>query len=289
MIPSFYKPNVLAWPVLAILFCLLFPNNSQAQSTSDTTVIELFAIPGPDEILHYVNKDELKFTTAILNSTKKTDRYITSKDQYIALGVYIADLAYCLSFKQTAKALDYLNVIDDLGKSLNVFPTNMDDIKNRFSENLGNIDTLKQLYLEVYELTMDKMFESSRFNHYTLVSAGTFVESIYLALNSTQAKTQSKDFRRRLGDQNYISQQLMSMYNKNLDKKTKELVLAEYNPLALAFDEFGSKASPASAKKRYDGAIVINKHKEEMVESESFSSLHAELAKLRAVWTKNLK
>jgi hypothetical protein len=253
----------------------------------DTAVIELFAIPGPDEIMHYVAKDDLKYTPSLLNDTKNNSLYMTSKDRYVALGIYLADLAYCVSFKQTNNAIKYLDVIDDLGKKLNVFPSNIDDIKSRFADNIGNVDTLKALYAEVYESVMDNLFATSRYGHYTLISAGTFVESVHLAVNSTEMDAHSNDFKRRLGDQSRVAQSLMRMYGKNLDKKTQEQIIAEFGPFAKVFESYGAKSSPVSATKRYDGMVVISPSKEAITTQKYLLELLNELTKLRALWSKN--
>jgi hypothetical protein len=285
----FKSPNrrIIFLFVILLTFVRAGANNYVFVSPEDTTVVELFAIPGPDEILHYVSRDELKFNKLLLNNPNKTDIYMTSKERYVALGVYLADLAYCVSFKQTNSAIKYLNVIDEMGKKLNVFPSNIEDVKSRFAENIGNIDSLKALYSEVYELVMDHIFATSRYNHYTLVSAGTFVESVYLAVNSTQLATHSSGFNRRLGDQNRVAQTLMQMFVKNLDVQTQEVIVSEFKPFAEAFDAYGSKASPQSAKTRYDGTVVISPSHEALVTQKSLTQLTDELVKLRTLWTKN--
>lgn len=278
----------------AVSFCLVWMPLQQlraevkpAPALQDTAVVELFAVPSPDEVLHYVSKDELKFQPRLLNKAANKTRYNTSKEQYIALGSYLADLAYCVSFKQSTSALEYFQTIDEMGKNLNIFPSQIEKIKNRFADNVGNVDTLKQLYYEVYEIVMDNLFETSRFNHYTLVSAGAFAESIYLAVNSTQMDMQSNDFKRRLGDQNLILEQLQSMIGKYLDKTTRDMMLAEMKPLVTAFEGYSAKASPASAQKRHDGAVVISSSRSAESTKKSLVELNAELTKLRMLWTKN--
>jgi hypothetical protein len=259
---------------------------SNAATAQDTAVVELFSVPAPDEILHYVNKDEIRYQQRLLNKTANKNLYTTSKDQYISLGIYLADLAYCVSFKQSGHALEYFQLIDEMGKTLNIFPSSIETIKSRFSENLGQIDSLKQMYYEVYEMVMDNLFETSRFNHYTLVSSGAFVESVYLAVNSTQPDKRSNDFKRRLGDQKMVFDQIISMSNKYLDATNKKLLLTDIQSLVEAYDGYSSKSSPPSAHKRYDGAVVISSTKAAEATDQSLLELNTELTKLRMLWTK---
>ncbi|MFT3739965.1 MAG: hypothetical protein QM786_14530 [Breznakibacter sp.] len=280
--------------VFTVACCLVWGASQSAEAAAfletpvqDTAVIELFAVPSPDEVLHYVSKDELKYHPRLLNKTVNKTLYGTSKEQYLALGCYLADLAYCVSFRQSSTALEYFQVIDEMGKNLNIFPSQIEKIKNRFSDNIGNVDTLKQLYYDVYEIVMDNLFETSRFNHYTLVSAGAFVESVYLAVNSTQMDMQSNDFKRRLGDQKLILDQLQSMIGKYLDKTTKEMMLSEIKSIVAAFDAYSTKTSPPTAQKRYDGAVVISSNRSAESTKKSLMELNAELTKLRMLWSKN--
>jgi hypothetical protein len=278
----------------AILFIFCINLQSVTGQTSnqdvlnDTTVVELFAIPSPDEIIDYVAQKNLKYQKEKLFNTENLDgRFLTAKDKYIALGMTLTDLAYTVSFKKYDASYKYLQAIDNLGKQLNVIPPQIEQIKERFFNNMNQPDTIKAIYFEVYELVMMNFYENNRFNHYTLISSGIFIESLFLSINSVDKQTQDQEFKKRIWEQKMVYDQLISMIEKNLDASSKTLLKSEMSPLGICFAKYAGNISVVNKPEKQSNDVIVIGNKESIIDLNSaIPDVKKQIETLRAMWCK---
>jgi hypothetical protein len=243
--------NNLAYPIA------IFTNHN---SENDTIVTEIYSIPSPEEIMYYINNGEIHYQSDLLSNNNH--EHFIDYQEYLILGSNLADLSYCVYLGQKSKVLTYFQTISVSAKRLNLLTKDIETIKERFERNLLQIDSLKEIYEEVYDLMMKQLNESKRYNHYTIVSLGIFVESIYLILNSSKLENSNKQFKRRVGDQQYILIQINEMIDRYLDNSNKLKYKKELELLNLAFQKYSVKAASPTSRLRYDGTIVISASKE---------------------------
>lgn len=288
----FFRKPIEALSIIAILLCTFnqstFAQSSNTTVIEDTTVVELFAIPSPDEIIDYVAQKNLRFQKDILFNTENLDgRFLTAKDKYIALGMALTDLAYTVSFNKLDASYKYLQAIDDLGKQLNVIPPQIEQIKDRFFNNMNQPDTIKAIYFEVYELVMLNFYENNRFNHYTLISSGIFIESLYLSVNSVDRETQDKEFQKRIWEQKMVYDQLMSMIGKNLDATSRTLLKNEMTPLGNCFAKYSGNSPVANKPEKQSSDVIVIGNKESKIDlNAAIPEVRSQIEILRAKWCK---
>jgi len=287
-----FRKQIEVFSVIAILLCNCNQSvSAQSSNTSiieDTTVVELFAIPSPDEIIDYVAQKNLKYQKDILFNTDNLDgRFLTAKDKYIALGMALTDLAYTVSFNKFDASYKYLQTVDELGKQLNVIPPQIEQIKDRFFNNMNQPDTIKAIYFEVYELVMMNFYENNRFNHYTLISSGIFIESLYLSVNSVDRQTQDKEFQKRIWEQKMVYDQLMSMIGKNLDAASKTLLKNEMTPLGNCFAKYAGNNPVANKPEKQNNDVIVIGNKESKIDLDTaIPEVTSQIEILRAKWCK---
>jgi hypothetical protein len=287
-----FRKQIEVLSVIALLLCnynqRIFAQSSNTSITEDTTVVELFAIPSPDEIIDYVAQKNLKYQKDILFNTNNLDgRFLTAKDKYIALGMALTDLAYTVSFNKFDASYKYLQAVDDLGKQLNVIPPQIEQIKDRFFNNMNQPDTIKAIYFEVYELVMMNFYENNRFNHYTLISSGIFIESLYLSVNSVDRQTQDKEFQKRIWEQKMVYDQLMSMIGKNLDAASKTLLRNEMTPLGNCFAKYAGDNPVANKPEKQNNDLIVIGNKESKIDlNAAIPEVRSQIEILRAKWCK---
>ena len=76
-------------------------NDSIKTSIKDNSYLEsvYYRFPTPNEIFGFINNEKLKFDQSLLNKSENSEKYIDSKTQTIALGLYVSDLAYITLFE----------------------------------------------------------------------------------------------------------------------------------------------------------------------------------------------
>src|SRR5690554_1773930 len=220
-------------------------------------LVEFYSIPSPDEILSYIHNNEIQYTPDIISDEKKKSDYRTSTEKLLALGFYMADMAYTITYNQSATSLSYFEVVEDLGKNLNIFPSEVEALGQRIIKNMNRMDSLNILYDEVYLTIIGNLHETDRFGEYAIISAGGFIESLHLALNSNGTKIMEDEFIKRVWDQKMIMDQLHKMFERYLSPTVKSSIIKDITPLTEAFNEFIQHNTVTSSSTRKDGAVII--------------------------------
>src|ERR1051326_1883416 len=101
-----------------------------------------YSLPSPLVMAKVFKKTGLKYVEGVANSPDNVSKYSSTQSKTLNLGVYSADLAYCVLNKQSQQASKYMESVkklsDDLGMST-LF--NSDDYLKRFKNNLNNEDS----------------------------------------------------------------------------------------------------------------------------------------------------
>lgn len=249
-------------------------------------VVEFYSIPSPDEILSYIRNNEIQYTQEILTDETQISKYRTSTEKLIALGLNLADMAYSISYNQTSTSLNYFEVVEDLGKNLNIFPPEVEEIGQRIIKNMNRLDSLNMLYDEVYLTIIGNLHETRRFGEYAIISAGGFVESLYLALNSKGTKIMEDEFNQKVWEQKMIMDQLHKMFDRYLSSSVKTKMLKDIAPLTEAFNKFVQHNAVTSAATQVDGSILIGMPPTNETETPPITEIIEEVNKLRNEWVK---
>jgi hypothetical protein len=282
------KNSWIRIPLLLLLLVLWINPASASNPQNEDMDVEYYSIPSPEEILSYIHKNEINYTPSLLTDVKKKNNFVTSRDKLLAYGFYMANLAYTISFEQTGMSLRYFEVTEEMGRQLNIFPPEVEKYGERLMKNIGRKDSLEALYDDLYLLVIANLHDNERFGDYALISAGGFVESLYLALNSDGSRIKEDDFRMRVWDQKMIMDQILKMFERYLSPQLKTSVLSDMNGLISAFNEYVDTSTPAvSGNRRNDGVVVLGSPAKNETAVKSIEKIHAEVNLLRKRWVKD--
>lgn len=286
--------NKVSTFIYIVLFILSFQFTMKSENrfedmfpSDDEMLVEFYSIPSPDEILSYIHNNEIQYTPGIISDESKKNEYRTSTEKLQALGFYLADMAYTITFNQSATSLNYFEAVENLGKNLNIFPPEVESLGQRIIKNMNRMDSLNILYDEVYLTIIGNLHETDRFGEYAIISAGGFVESLYLALNSDGTKIMEDEFINRVWEQKMIMDQLHKMFERYLSSSVKTQIMSDITPLTKAFNEFVQHNTVASSATRNDGAVLIGVLPSPEKESpQPITKIKEEVNKLRSKWVK---
>lgn len=254
--------------------------------SQEEMVVEYYAVPSPEEILSYIHNNKITYTPKLMNSPANSDKYQTSKERLVAFGMYLADMAYAGSFEQSGTALRYFEVTERSGKSMNLFPAEIKGLVERMLNNMNRIDSINNIYDELYLMVIANLHDTDRFGEYALISAGGFIEALYLALNSSDSDLKEDEFRMRVWDQKMILDQLKSMFNKYLNETQKTQVMKDFEGVFTAFEEFANSPQATTSNKRDDGAMVLGAAPAKEKAVNPIENIHQEINLLRAKWVR---
>jgi hypothetical protein len=156
-------------------------DSATASTTDDGNEVVL---PSSMRIASIFKRSGLKFIESSLNSLDNIKNYKTSYSKALNLGVYSADMAYCLLNKQYALSKNYLKGSKDIGGELGLnsaFEAN--NLAKRFESNmnLGKDDSLLSIISDL-QLETDLVLEKSNHQHIsTIIFGGAWIETLYAA------------------------------------------------------------------------------------------------------------
>lgn len=272
--------------IMPIMFLLVTMNfvTFKLQAQQEEFLVEYYSIPSPDEILNYIHENEIIFTPRILISTAKANTYNTLTERLLAYGFYTANMAYAISFDQTGTAVEYFELTDNMGRQLNLFPPGTEQLIRRLKQNVNNVDSLNFIYDEIYLTVVSNLHDTERFGEYALISAGGFIESLFLALNSNEAKLNNEKFKMRVWDQRSILDQITRMIERHVNPAVKPVILQEMKGLSDAFNEFPQSNTKATGQRLPSGAIAIGTSQSANTMVPPITRIHNEVNKLRNLW-----
>ena len=177
--------------------------------------------------------------------------------------------------------------IDEMGRDLNLFPAEVSEISERFINNINHHDSLKNLYTDSYILMIDHLDQTSNIGSYAVISAGSFVESIYIALNSVKSEADDDAYRLRIWNQKLVFQQLMKIAERHLDKAQKERLFNDIAGLKRVFDSYIERPRPIKSEPKGTNTMVLGQsNQQETIKPASVNELRKEIDLLRAKWIK---
>ena len=164
-------------------------------------------------------------------------------------------MAYNLIFQQPAKGFEYMKAIDELGQAQNLFPYLSYSFKDRFINNINNMDSLKAFSDEVYELSMFNLYETKRYSTYAMITLGSVVESLYVILYSYNKDKPNEALMKRIAEQESMIYQLEEMINSYLDPRTSKNLLKDVEPLISAYRGLVGEKGATKVIPKYDRIV----------------------------------
>jgi hypothetical protein len=225
---------------------------TNAVTIDSTAVAEVpttsYSLPSPLQIASIFKKSGLKFKDGLTNGEKDPSIYATNMSKSINLGVYSADLSYCVLNKQSQQAMNYIKLARTLADNLgmgSVFEEG--NLLKRFEKNLGNEDSLAYIIAELQMVTDMYLDENDQQQITSLVFAGAWVESMYIG-SKVFEKGKEQGLSNKLAEQMNILGSIVNAL-KVEEKKDAGItgLIADLNVIKDVYDGLGS-VKAASAK-----------------------------------------
>ena len=151
-----------------------------------------------------------------LNPGERADQYLDSKSKTQALGVYMTDLAYSALFGRHEETLDYLEVAKSLAEEINIDEAVDESMIKKAQNNVEFLDSLYIISNDAFINILRFCERNERSNTVVMISAGAFIESLYLAVNMIDDYGTAEDLLQHLADQKFTIDNFM-VFAKNVD------------------------------------------------------------------------
>jgi hypothetical protein len=194
---------------------------------------KIFSVPSPVETAMLIEAAGAEYDGSLLNSTQNVGNYASVVDKSLAMGVYGANLAYTAIFEKNQESLSYLNALEKLSSALDL--TNAVDpaLIKRFSQNLGNRDSMLVLSGQFFRSSDFYLKENDRDDVSALILAGGWIEGMYLAYNSTEG---NETLKQRIAEQKQTLSDIIELLRNQEENDSIAALISKLTDLKASYE-----------------------------------------------------
>ncbi len=186
-----------------------------------------YSLPSPLEIANVIQSKNIEFYSEFLFPTSQVLNFQSDDAKSVALGIYSADLSFCVVFSQQQLAMEYFDVIKQLATELDLVTVITDSVMNLIEQNLNNIYELQRIVGQIL-FKVDALLEESQRKNTALLSIYSgWIESLYLTISfceNTNDDTIRQNIYQTVADQYLVVDDVISMLQASNLKERDKLI-----------------------------------------------------------------
>jgi len=240
-----------------------------------------FLLPSPGEILERFYNAEIEYNPELLNSPANKDKYLGSKAQALNLGVYISDMAYSALFERSSETVEYLESIQSLSAEAGISSTIFESLVVRSKANAGKIDSLVSISNEAFGNMLEFLETGGREITVAQLSAGAYIECIYIALESVEKYSETDKTLQLLTEMKYPMENLLEKAKSSASNDENSIIINYLNQISLIFEELETRTSKTIVTKNKPGSITIGGGSESKISKADFEKMKSQVSQIR--------
>jgi hypothetical protein len=244
--------------------------NFESINVIDSIDAIFYALPSPEEIISYINDNQVHFNAKLLNDQNNVKLYSSREKKTIALGVYFADLAYLSAFNKSDFTPAYIAVVNYLLKDLDINP----DFTKEQQDNIINAslepDSLYELSRDLYDTIINYLQEYDEGKTLSLLSVGTLTESLFISSYLHNDFEKQKEAINRIAEQKLLFEDLVTMLDTYKNSPTVNNLIHDLRVLERSFDNLIVTTSSAGVENMEDGSLHVKGKNEFDITEENY-------------------
>lgn len=255
--------------------------NFEDISIVDTLDAVIMALPSPEEVLEYIKSNNVSFNNSLLSINEISHIELNKSQKKIALGMYLADLAYISSFSKSEYISRYMHLIDELLKDLELTPIVSKELRAKFINADLNPQDIYQITSQLHDSVINYLYDVDDGKTLTLISIGTFCEIIYISVNLHNNYDLYKASTSKIIEQKLIYDDLLSMTNSfNNDELQK--YYSKIKVLSNHFNSMSFNSEITSSETTEDSTLIINSVTTSQLSKEKYIRFSTAINQLRS-------
>ena len=274
--------KILKLIIVFLFVSLLCKAETHIQNDTIQSGEDFYLYPTPSEIFEVIDREKLLFNKHLLNPVSNEQNYILSKEKYLNLGIFIADLAYCTLFSRKSKSKEYYEAISNLCGCLLISSNLKGCLSQKIEENIENVDSVYKTINIYYNDIMQELTKNNSNSVMFIITTGAYIESFYIVLNLVNEYSENNVLLQKIAEEKYALHNL-HRFSKRSESDTNITDVIKYQEKIIKiFDSFlvekGTKRSfiiTESGKIKFTGGpkIIMNK--------KQFENLKETIGKIR--------
>lgn len=297
------KTKFLLFPALFICFYLMnscsnektkVSSSDQKYPVKDSIILDVesdelvyYLFPSPNEIFERLYLTDIEYNPHITSPIENIDKFLTFRSKALNLGVYITDLAYSTIFERQSNAISYLENIQVLVTEVNISSSVFESMITRSQENITSRDSLMNISNDIFPEIIEFLEDSEMRSTIALISAGAYIEAMYIALNSVDNYSEKNSALNQIAELKFPMNNLLEQAHSTSNDpnvKSIEIYLLEINNI---FKGFAKDISKSKVLKDSSDEITLFGGEEIIMDEKSFFQLKERINEIRKNITKN--
>ncbi len=254
--------------------------DSMGENASDQESV-LFLLPSPGEILLRFYSADFQYNPDLLNSPLNKDKYIGSKAQTLNLGVYITDMAYSALFERSAETVNYLEAVQALSTETGISSTIFESLLVRSKANAGKLDSLANISNEAFSNMLEFLETGGKENTIAQVSAGAYIESLFIALQSIGSYSEDNESLALLSDMRFPVDNLLEKAKSATLNEADKTIINYLIEISSIFNELEKNGSKTVITQNPSGEVSIQGGEEFKMNEANFINLKNKVSEIR--------
>lgn len=245
-------------------------------------------IASPVETAALIKGLKIPFNKDFLVNTKSAEKFNTSFEKALALGIYSCDLGYLNMYEKTSFVVDYISIIKRLADDIQVGQFFDFSTLKRLATNNENLDSLVTISQQSFSRIDNYLRETNRSMLSVVIVAGVWVEGAYLTTRVAQI-SDHKRIRETLGEQKTILGFLLPILKVYEKDPSMAKFLTDINKIKVLFDNVKITYEIGEPEMvEVNGEVTFVQHDKQVVEmsEETYKQIIESVQKLRSDLTK---
>jgi hypothetical protein len=256
------------------------------ETKSDNNIRKVFEniyylFPSPSDFLLAINLESLEYNPGLLNSIEKREKYVKPSDQYLNLGVYIADLSYCSLFGRNNDAENYLETIKRMSDDVNLSTEINKDLFEKLKDKVNSGDSLAKIINDFFSKVIYDLEVNNRQYDLTIITTGAYIECLYLSANNVTEFKEDNPIIQRIVEQKFAFNNLYKYCQKYVSNEDLTKSLFYIQEVNDAFGKFSGVEEKLEVKKESNNHLVISGGSTVIVTESQFISFKEKITKIR--------
>ncbi len=212
--------------------------SQQSDSSFSEKMIKIFyKEPSPLEMATLMQRTNGNFYKDLLSNTANTERFATSADMALNIGVYGVDLSYSKIFNKNQEALNSLSALKELSSKIGIPDEHAASVFQEMEKNIATNDSLLTIINRTYSKADQFLKENDRQSTATLIITGGWIEALYIATTIYQREENHDDILERIVVQKFSLNTLIQLLSENQSDKTVQVYLKKLLLLKKVYDK----------------------------------------------------
>lgn len=167
------------------------------QVTNETIKQEIkeyvYPISSVFEVTNMLIAIEASYVIGITNDPANVDKYFSEQSKAFNLGTYTADLAYSITYHESADVQRFFKATEALASGLSITSAFSSDLPKQIESNIDNKDKLVEVITKMSQDAYSYLNNQGRSELSYLILAGTVMEGLYLTSHLSESTYQNPE------------------------------------------------------------------------------------------------